>query len=1021
MHDVLFDGTRPWLDPEVTGVGRLPMRTPLVPYPDRDGARTHDPAASPWWRSLDGEWDFRMLACPEDLTPGLVGPAPAGGAPDGGWDTISVPGAWTTQGFGAPQYTNVIMPFDLDPPAVPDRNPTGVYRRTVTVPRDWRGRRTVLRVGAAESVVVVLVDGQEVGLATDSRLPSEFDITDLVRPGRRSTVVLVVIKWSAQTWVEDQDQWWHGGLQRSVTLHSTAASHLEDAKLIPGLEPATDGTWTGTLDVEVAVAGPAQREPGWTVEVQVETEGGRRLAATGPLDVPVWNGDGEASQLVSAVFVRPGVVSGRIEVRRAAPWSAESPTRHRAVVTLSDPSGTVVEVGAVRTGFRSVEVHDRQLQVNGAPVLIHGVNHHEHDPERGRAVSRELTRTDLLLMKAHNLNAVRASHYPHDEHFADLCDELGLYVVDEANVESHGRQASLCHDPRYGRTMVERVERMARRDKHHPSVIVWSLGNESGDGPPHAEAAAFLRAYDPSRPLHYEGPLMHDLRADAAVTDIVCPMYATIDDVVDRARWAGDRRRPVILCEYSHAMGNSNGSLADYWEAFERTPGLQGGFIWEWLEHGIPRSDVPGDWGYGGDFGDRPNDGNFICDGLVSADRVPHPAMEEVRHVGRPVRAEVVDASRGRVRLTNHRWFTDTSDLRCRWSLEVDGAVVDTGVLDVAPVAPRRTVAARIPFLRRLLDGAREAHLRLRWEQRGRTPWAPAGHLVGQDQFEVPVPPGQPHPVTARTVTGPVAAVPVELVWTPTVFRALTDNDAIQVGWMRDWSPRLATWSGQGIDRCRWEPGPQRTRRSADGSTTMTSAGMLVPAGSAAPVPVRTRLVEDGPGGWTHLSMTITLPPGLADVPRVGITTALPGTFEDLEWFGDGPARVVPGPPGLGDGGEVAVHRDRPVRPVRLPPGARPARWVALAGPAGRPDGGAGGRRRRPPGLLRPPPRRRRAVRRRPRRRAVHRRRADPPVVGRGATGAGHRVVRTRHAGPVPGATRPAPGGGVAAVVRSPS
>ena len=943
------------------------------------------------------------------------------GSPDGGWDTISVPGAWTTQGFGAPQYTNVIMPFDLDPPAVPDRNPTGVYRRTVTVPRDWRGRRIVLRVGAAESVVVVLVDGQEVGLATDSRLPSEFDITDLVRPGRRSTVVLVVIKWSAQTWVEDQDQWWHGGIQRSVTLYSTAASHLEDAKLIPGLEPATDGTWTGTLDVEVAVAGPAQREPGWTVEVQVETEGGRRLAGTGPLDVPVWNGDGEASQLVSAVFVRPGVVSGRIEVRRAAPWSAESPTRHRAVVTLSDPSGTVVEVGAVRTGFRSVEVHDRQLQVNGAPVLIHGVNHHEHDPERGRAVSRELTRTDLLLMKAHNLNAVRASHYPHDEHFADLCDELGLYVVDEANVESHGRQASLCHDPRYGRTMVERVERMARRDKHHPSVIVWSLGNESGDGPPHAEAAAFLRAYDPSRPLHYEGPLMHDLRADAAVTDIVCPMYATIDDVVDRARWAGDRRRPVILCEYSHAMGNSNGSLADYWEAFERTPGLQGGFIWEWLEHGIPRSDLPGDWGYGGDFGDRPNDGNFICDGLVSADRVPHPAMEEVRHVGRPVRAEVVDASRGRVRLTNHRWFTDTSDLRCRWSLEVDGAVVDTGVLDVAPVAPRRTVAARIPFLRRLLDGAREAHLRLRWEQRGRTPWAPAGHLVGQDQFEVPVPPGQPHPVSRP------------------------DGDRA--------GGRGA--GGAGVDP-HGVPGPDRQRRHPGrlDAGLVAAAGHLVRAGdrplpmgagTAAHPPLRRRqhhhdLGRDArprrfrsprpgphpPGGGRPRWLD---PPVDDHHPAAGPGRRAPGgDHHRAARHLRGPgvvrrraARVVPGPPGLGDGGEVAVHRDRPVRPVRLPPGARPARWVALAGPAGRPDGGAGGRRRRPPGLLRPPPRRRRAVRRRPRRRAVHRRRADPPVVGRGATGAGHRVVRTRHAGPVPGATRPAPGGGVAAVVRSPS
>jgi beta-galactosidase len=883
---VLDISQQPWLDPEVTAIGRLAMRTPMVPFPDVATARTDDPSSSPWWRSLDGDWQFRILARPEELTEDLVGPSlPSLPSPTGEWDAITVPGAWTTQGFGAPQYTNVIMPFDGDPPWVPRDNQTGVYRRRVTVPRAWRGRRTVLRVGAAESVVMVWVDGVAVGLATDSRLPSEFDLTDHVRPGRSCTLVLAVVKWSAQSWVEDQDQWWHGGIQRSVTLYSTAPTHLADAKLVPGLVPCADGTWTGTLDVEVTVAGPAGREPGWTAEVHVETLAGRRLARLGPEALPTWNGDGEASQLVSAMFVRPGVVGGRLEVRGARPWSAEDPYRYRAVVTLRDPAGAVVEVGALRTGFRSVEVRDRQLLVNGAPVMIHGVNHHEHDPRRGRAVSAELTRTDLELMKAHNLNAVRASHYPHDEHFAALCDELGLYVVDEANVESHGRQASLCHDPRYTRTMVERVERMARRDVHHPSVIVWSLGNESGDGPPHDEAAAFLRRYDPSRPLHYEGPLMHDIRAEAPVTDIVCPMYASIDEIVDRARWPGDARRPLILCEYSHAMGNSNGSLSDYWHAFESTHGLQGGFIWEWLEHGIPRSDHPGDWGYGGDFGDHPNDGNFICDGLVSADRVPHPAMEEVRHVGRPVRAEVVDASRGRVRLTNRRHFTDTGDLRCRWALEIDGVVVDSGELDLASIAPRRTVAARVPFLRRLLDGGGEARIRLRWEQRGRTPWAPAGHLVGQDQFDVPT-------GAAATVPevpgGPALPPPVELVWTPTVFRALTDNDAIQVGWMRDWSLRLAAWEAQGIDACRWEPGPLRRRRQGD-AVLLASSGVLRPAGDGPPIKVGTRLVEDLPDGWNHLSVTIGVPAALDDVPRVGITAELPGSFEDLEWFGDGP------------------------------------------------------------------------------------------------------------------------------------
>ena len=912
-----------WRDPELTSWGRLGARAPLVPYPDLQGARTHDPSASPWWRSLDGTWDFTGFDRPEDVTAAsLLGAEPSTASPS----TMVVPGAWTLQGFSSPHYTNVIMPFPGDPPDVPEHNPTGVYVRTVTIPREWRGRRTVLRVGAAESVVVAFVDGVAVGMGTDSRLPSEFDLTDHVRAGRRATIALVVVRWSAQTWVEDQDQWWHGGIQRSVTLHSTAPDHLARVELVPGLIPAsagaTAGDRTGTLDVRVDVDGPSIRSIAGgaaTVEVHVETERGRRLATTGPLEVPAWNGEQEVTQLVSAMFVRPGHVTARLEVPGVDPWSAETPVRYRAVVTLRGPAqdggaGEVLEVSAVRTGFRSVEVRDRQLLVNGEPVMLHGVNHHEHDPERGRAVSRELTRSDLCLMKAHNLNAVRAAHYPHDEHFAELCDELGLYVVDEANVESHGRQDSLCHDPRYARTIVGRIECMARRDVHHPSIIVWSLGNESGYGPPHDEAAAFLRRFDPSRPVQYEGPLMHDLRADAPVTDVICPMYSTIDEIVDRAGWPGDDRRPLILCEYSHAMGTSNGSLADYWDAFRSTPGLQGGFVWEWLEHGIP---LPGRtelreiddtiragpvWGYGGDFGDTPNDGNFICDGLVSADRVPHPALREVAHVGRPVHAEAVPGSHSRVRLTNVRHFTDTSDLRCRWELLADGNVVERGELDVEPIGPGRSRTARVAFDRRLLRGAGEAFLTLRWQQRRGTPWARAGHVVGTDQLEVPVP-GAPAATSARQRLTAGTAVrpepPAELVWAPTLTRALTDNDAIQTSWMRPYSDRLRRWSDLGLLDARWEPGPDR-RRTRSGSEVVTSTGLLRLRGSDDGRPVERRVEVGfrelvGPAdGWSHLAVSLVLPPELDDVPRIGITTVLPGSFDELEWYGEGPHESYP-------------------------------------------------------------------------------------------------------------------------------
>jgi beta-galactosidase len=569
------------------------------------------------------------------------------------------------------------------------------------------------------------------------------------------------------------------------------------------------------------------------------------------------------------------------------------------MVTLRAPDGSVAEVVTLRTGFRSVEVSGNELRINGRPVLLHGVNLHEHDPDRGRAVDEAMTRRDLSLMKAHNLNAVRAAHYPHDEHLAELCDELGLYLVDEANVESHARQVSLCHDPRYSAAIVERVERMVRRDKHHPSIIMWSLGNESGYGPPHDAAAAWIRRYDPTRPLHYEGPLMHDLYAAAPVTDVVCPMYPSIDDIVAWARSGRDPRRPLILCEYSHAMGNSNGSLSDYWSAIESTHGLQGGFIWEWLEHGLVRDGEVGDgpggrvsWGYGGDFGDTPHDSNFICDGLVSAAREPHPAMREVHHIGRPASVDWADDRRRRLRVHNRRWFTTLSDLRATWLLLVDGEIVDRGALDVPDVAPRSSVVLTLPRRLPRVPAGAEVHLDVQWTQRKASAWAPAGHVVGVDQMELdaPVSAGAPTaPPTPSTATVDVGAIE----WAPTVFRALTDNDGLKQGWIRGFLGNLDRWvTHQGLDRCAWEPGSTRRRRTDDG-VVVTTRGALRAPGVAAPVEVRRRVLVRT-DGWSHVVVTMRVPTELADPPRVGTEWVLPAELSLVEWFGDGPHECYP-------------------------------------------------------------------------------------------------------------------------------
>ncbi len=900
-------------DPTVTGFARAPMRPLLVPFPDQPTARTDDPGSSPWWRSLDGTWDVRffdrLADVPADVL-GVAGPGP--------WEKIELPGAWTTQRdsagarFVAPHYTNVIMPFDAEPPSVPIDNPVGVHRRLVTIPGEWAGRRVVLRVGAAESVLGAFVDGRCVGVGTDSRLPNEFDITAHVRAGRRSTIVLVVVRWSASTWVEDQDQWWHGGVQRSVTIYSTAPSHLATVKALPGLEGLdAAGGPTGTLDLQVVVDGPARRERGWKVHASVESLGargtGRRaeLARTPGLDVPVWNPDTEGDQLLSAMFVEPGVVRTRLEVPGVDAWSHETPVRYRLLVSLVDPAGALVEVATALTGFRSLEIADNELRINGRAVLIHGVNLHEHDPARGRAVTAEMTRADLLLMKAHHLNAVRAAHYPHDEHLAALCDELGLYLVDEANVESHGRQASLCNDPRYVHQMIERVERMVRRDQHHPSIIMWSLGNESGDGAAQAAAAAWVRHHDPTRPLHYEGPLMHDLYAAAPVTDVVCPMYSEIADMVAWARSGRDTRRPLIMCEYSHAMGNSNGSLADYWDAFESTPGLQGGFIWEWLDHGLERDPVDGEqiglgpsgltsWGYGGAFGEQPHDSNFICDGLVSPVRLPHPAMAEVRHLGRPLTVEWADGRCRRLRIHNRRWFTGTDDVRAEWRLRLDGEVVDRGSLEVPAIAPRSHAVVPVPFrLPRVPEGA-EVHLDVVWASAKKTPWARAGEELAVDQLALD-PPNRKRAVAATPPPAVVAGgVDVgALAWRPTVFRALTDNDGLKQGWVSGWLGNYDRWiTQQGLDRSTWTAAPAR-QRHVDDAVVITERGTLRPAGPVEAVSVQRRTTTH-PDGWVNVTVTIDLPADLDDPPRVGTEWELPATFERAEWFGAGPHENYP-------------------------------------------------------------------------------------------------------------------------------
>jgi beta-galactosidase len=572
--------------PELASLNRLPPSASLARGPARQ-------------RDLDGVWQFRLAARPEDAPHALDARS--------GWRDLEVPGLWTMQGFGRPHYTNVVMPFGQRPPQVPDDNETGIYRRTFTIPRGWRSRPVVVHFGGSEGALYVLVNGEAVGISKDARTPAEFDVSALVHHDRANEIVAVVPRWSDASFLEDQDQWWHGGLPRSIKLVS-----------------------------------PSVRD----VEFHGSRDGSLTLAT-----------DGEEFRLLDArgrIVERGALANGRFAgtITAPHPWSAEGP----ALYTLQvDGGGETVSTGV---GFRDVEIRDRNLLVNGEPVLFAGVNRHEHDDTRGRAITRASMERDVALMKQFNVNAVRTSHYPNDPYWLELCDRHGLYVIDEANVESHAYYDELCVDPRYRNQWVERVANMVERDKNHPSVILWSLGNESGYGENHDAAAGWVRARDPSRPLHYEGAIKFDWGGGSAATDVVCPMYPELGDVVEWAKEATDDPRPMILCEYSHAMGNSNGGLADYFAAFRSHDALQGGFIWEWVDHGIRQIDTAGRayWAYGGDFGDEPNDSNFCADGIVWPDRTPHPALHELKFLAQPVHVE--SRGRGRFRIHNRHHFT---------------------------------------------------------------------------------------------------------------------------------------------------------------------------------------------------------------------------------------------------------------------------------------------------------------------------------------------------------------------------
>jgi len=880
-----------WENPAALHAGTEPPRATFVPFPDAASALELGPKESPRARSLNGLWKFHWSPRPGDRPLDFWKPA----ADVGGWPETPVPSNWMFQGYDIPIYVNMSYEFARNPkpPFVPhDRNPVGSYRRTFTVPADWAGMDVYLHFGAVKSFFYVWVNGEKLGFSKDSKTPAEWNITRFLKPGE-NVLAAEVYRLSDGSYLECQDFWRLAGIERDVYLYAAPKVRIRDFEVRAGLDDRyRDGRLAVTVDLgPAASAGPVPASVSLTLldAAGRKVLGEKRPAASSP--------DGRT------------VVRFDASLAGVARWSAETPALYRLVLELLDGAGKPVEAVTTKIGFRTSEIKNGQLLVNGIPVLLKGVNRHEHDPSGGHVIPEESMRRDIELMKQANINAVRTCHYPNDPRWYELCDEYGLYLVDEANIESHGMgygPESLAKDPAWGPAHLDRVRRMVERDKNHPSIIIWSLGNEAGDGVNFEDAYAWLKKRDPSRPVQYERA---ELRAH---TDIYCPMYESIEGMIKYASVKQDR--PLIQCEYAHAMGNSTGNLQDYWDAIESHDQLQGGFIWDWVDQGFAAKNAKGEffWAFGGDYGpaDVPSDQNFCCNGLVGPDRAPHPALSEVRKVYQSVKFRPADLAAGRIEVRNRYDFIGLDRFDLDWELSASGIRTASGTVPKPAIAPHGSSIVRLPLPRFQAQPGLEYFLNLTLRAREAGPGVPKGHIVASEQIPLAAglkavaaasasahPPltvddgprflrvaGRDFTVRFDRLTGALDSFVVEgheLIGSgiePNYWRAPTDND-----FGNQMPRRLSVWRQASLYR---DLEALAVREDGPGRAVVT-VGYRVAGGQAS----QTLEYAVGGDGSIVLRSTLRLEPGakLPEMPRVGLKMALPGAFGRVRWFGRGP------------------------------------------------------------------------------------------------------------------------------------
>ena len=887
-----------WENLAVNTVNTEKPHATMVSFPDYAATRDAGWRESENVMSLDGKWKFSFANTPAERPYWFF----KDDYDTRSWSEIEVPSTWEREGYGIPYYVNIGYSFKMNPPFIDHTdNPVGSYKRSFILPSGWRNKEVFLTFDGVSSAFYVCVNGEQVGYSEDSKTTAEFNITPFLRRGK-NTVSVEVYRYCDGSYLEGQDFFRLSGIQRSVWLHARPTTYIRDffsrATLVNNY---TDGH----LDLTVELANARKRPANLRLEAGLYDGPTKILGEIRDADAV----DGTA------------LLNLRAELPNVNPWSAESPSLYTLVLTLADGRGRVLESVSSQIGFRTSEVKGTQFLINGKAVLLKGTNIHEHDPVNGHTIDETTMLQDIRLMKMHNINAVRTSHYPQPERFYELCDQYGLYLIGEANIESHGigydKDQTLADKPEWLDQHMLRTARMVERDKNHPSVIIWSLGNEAGDGQNFVTTYKWIRERDDSRPVQYEraekmtnSPERH--------TDIWCPMYPSIEELEQYAQNAGKPGydRPLIMCEYAHSMGNSTGNLQDYWDVIEKYDILQGGFIWDWVDQGLLETDEDGEeyFAYGGDYGEvgAPSDGNFCCNGLVGPDRTPHPALDEVKKVYQYVKFNPADITKGLVTITNKYDFTNLSFFNINWEVLADGVLYKSGHLGQIALGPGESSTEEIPFGTITPEPGVEYYLNLYLSRADEWGIIPQDHQYASEQILLPfhaeasaagddnlalvniqtegadlTVAGEDFTVVFNMSAGAMKSLIAdgqEFLRTglrPDFWRAPTDND-----YGNGMEKRNADWK---------DAGPDAVLKSAQISQPGMNSAVIrftfdIPGLDKRRIAslVTTYLVHGD--GAIDVSFSLAKTDlKLEEIPRVGMQMTMPERFTDLAWYGRGP------------------------------------------------------------------------------------------------------------------------------------